>query len=144
MILADALSRRHDMGMILDVPTTVAAVKNPTSKIVYDEYNRKRFPPSDPSKRAFAYFVLSGGMFVLSMSARKDILTLASLEVNLSSIELGSTGDILAPASLEVNLSSIELGSTVTVKWRGKPLFIKRRTEEDIKTANSVDLASQG
>ncbi|TYH67207.1 hypothetical protein ES332_D06G172700v1 [Gossypium tomentosum] len=105
------------MGMILDVPTTVAAVKNPTSKIVYDEYNHKRFPPGDPSKRAFAYFVLFGGMFVLSMSASRDILALASFEVNLSSIELGSTGDILALASLEVNLSSIELGSTVTVKW---------------------------
>ncbi|KAB2022163.1 hypothetical protein ES319_D07G190200v1 [Gossypium barbadense] len=86
------------MGMISDVPATVAAVKNPTSKIVYDE-------------------------FVLSMSASKDVLALASLEVDLS---------------------SIGLGSTVTVKWRGKPVFIRRRTEEDIKTANSVDLASQG
>ncbi|MBA0717541.1 hypothetical protein Golax_005347 [Gossypium laxum] len=111
------------MGMISDVPATVAAVKNPTSKIVYDEYNHEWFPPGDPSKRAFAYFVLSGGRFVLSMSASKDVLALASLEVDLS---------------------SIELGSTVTVNWRRKPLFIRRRTEEDMKTANSIDLALQG
>ncbi|PPD99019.1 hypothetical protein GOBAR_DD03957 [Gossypium barbadense] len=120
---SDALSRGHDMGMISDVPATVAAVKNPSSKIVYDEYNHERFPPGDPSKRAFAYFIFSGGRFVLSMSASKDVLALASLEFDLS---------------------SIELGSTVTVKWRGKPVFIRHRTEEDIKTANSVDLASQG
>ncbi|MFQ6636823.1 hypothetical protein Gotur_013059, partial [Gossypium turneri] len=68
---SDALSRGHDMGMISDVPATMAAVKNPSSKIVYDEYNHERFPPGDPSKRAFAYFVLSGGRFVLSMSASR-------------------------------------------------------------------------
>ena len=43
-------------------------------------------------------------------------------------------------ASLEVDLSKIEPGSTITVKWRGKPVFIKRRTEEDIELANKVDL----
>jgi len=43
-------------------------------------------------------------------------------------------------ASLEVDLSKIESGNTITVKWRGKPVFIKRRTEEDIETANNVDL----
>ncbi|CAA7395411.1 unnamed protein product [Spirodela intermedia] len=41
-----------------------------------------------------------------------------------------------------MDLSSIEPGSTVTVKWRGKPVFIRRRTAEDISVANAVDLAS--
>ncbi|KAG8502130.1 hypothetical protein CXB51_000243 [Gossypium anomalum] len=129
-----ALSRGHDMGMISDVPATVAAVKNPTSKIVYDEYNHERFPPGDPSKRAFAYFVLSGGRFVYASLIRLLILKLV--------LSMSASKDVLALASLEVDLSSIEPGSTVTVKWRGKPVFIRRRTEEDIKTANSVDLAS--
>lgn len=43
-------------------------------------------------------------------------------------------------ASLEVDLTKIEPGNTITVKWRGKPVFIRRRTEEDIEQANSVDL----
>ncbi|TYJ47875.1 hypothetical protein E1A91_A01G022800v1 [Gossypium mustelinum] len=131
---SDALSRGHDMGMISDVPATVAAVKNPTSKIVYDEYNHERFPPGDPSKRAFAYFVLSGGRFVYASLIRLLILKFV--------LSMSASKDVLALASLEVDLSSIEPGSTVTVKWRGKPVFIRRRTEEDIKTANSVDLAS--
>ncbi len=43
-------------------------------------------------------------------------------------------------ASLEVDLTKIEPGQTITVKWRGKPVFIKRRTEEDIDLANQVNV----
>jgi Rieske Fe-S protein len=35
---------------------------------------------------------------------------------------------VLALASVEVDLSNIAEGSTVTIKWRGKPVFIRRRT----------------
>ncbi|KAJ6800941.1 cytochrome b-c1 complex subunit Rieske-4, mitochondrial-like [Iris pallida] len=116
------------------LPATAAAIKNPTSKIVYDEHNHERFPPGDPSKRAFAYFVLTGGRFVYASLLRLLVLKLV--------LSMSASKDVLAMASLEVDLSSIEPGSTVTVKWRGKPVFIRRRTEEDIKLANSVDVAS--
>ena len=39
---------------------------------------------------------------------------------------------MLALASLEVDLGGIPEGNTVTVKWRGKPVFIRRRTAEAI------------
>ena len=35
--------------------------------------------------------------------------------------------DVLAMANLEVDLSAIQPGNTVTVKWRGKPVFIRHR-----------------
>ncbi|WRX14667.1 Rieske [2Fe-2S] iron-sulfur domain - like 1, partial [Theobroma cacao] len=57
-------------------------------------------------------------------------------------LSMSASKDVLALASLEIDLSSIEPGTTVTVKWRGKPVFIRRRAEEDIKVANSVDIAS--
>ncbi|KAJ6705203.1 CYTOCHROME B-C1 COMPLEX SUBUNIT RIESKE MITOCHONDRIAL [Salix purpurea] len=129
-----ALSPGQDMGIISDVPATVAAVKNPTSKIVYDEHNHERYPPGDPSKRAFAYFVLTGGRFVYASLIRLLVLKFV--------LSMSASKDVLAMASLEVDLSSIEPGSTVTVKWRGKPVFIRRRTEDDIKLANSVDVAT--
>ncbi|WP_316860318.1 ubiquinol-cytochrome c reductase iron-sulfur subunit [uncultured Cohaesibacter sp.] len=47
----------------------------------------------------------------------------------------------LALASIEVDLSSIEEGQTLTVKWRGKPIFIRYRTQEEIDAARAVDLA---
>ena len=45
-----------------------------------------------------------------------------------------------ALATTEVDVSSVELGKTITVLWRGKPIFIRRRTEEEIKEASAVDL----
>jgi hypothetical protein len=39
-----------------------------------------------------------------------------------------ATKDVLALASVEIDLSNIAMGSTVTIKWRGKPVFIRRRT----------------
>ncbi|XP_052186736.1 cytochrome b-c1 complex subunit Rieske-4, mitochondrial-like [Diospyros lotus] len=131
---SDSLAPTHDAGVIPDLAATVAAVKNPTSKIVYDEYNHERYPPGDPSKRAFAYFVLTGGRFVYASLIRLLILKFV--------LSMSASKDVLALASIEVDLSSIEPGTTVTVKWRGKPVFIRRRTEEDIKLANSVDVAS--
>ncbi|KAK6925544.1 Cytochrome b-c1 complex subunit Rieske, transmembrane domain [Dillenia turbinata] len=130
-----SLAPIQDMGLIsTDLPATVAAVKTPSSKIVYDEYNHERYPPGDPSKRAFAYFVLTGGRFVYSSLVRLLILKFV--------LSMSASKDVLALASIEVDLSSIEPGTTVTVKWRGKPVFIRRRTEDDIKLANSVDVGS--
>lgn len=130
----ESLTPRNESGVIPDAPPTVAAVKNPTPKIVYDEHNHERYPPGDPSKRAFAYFVLTGGRFVYASLIRLLILKFV--------LSMSASKDVLAMASVEVDLSGIESGNTVTIKWRGKPVFIRRRTEEDIKSANSVDLAS--
>lgn len=44
-------------------------------------------------------------------------------------------------ASLEVDLSAIEPGNTITVKWRGKPVFVKHRTEEEISKAKDEDVS---
>ncbi|KAK2973834.1 hypothetical protein RJ640_011762 [Escallonia rubra] len=131
---SDSLAPAHDIGLYPDIPPTVAAVKNPSSKIVYDEHNHERYPPGDPSKRAFAYFVLTGGRFVYASLIRLLVLKFV--------LSMSASKDVLALASLEVDLSSIEPGKTVTVKWRGKPVFIRRRTEEDIEKANSVDISS--
>jgi len=43
-------------------------------------------------------------------------------------------------AALEVDLAKVEMGQTVTVKWRGKPVFVRRRTEAEIDGARAVDL----
>lgn len=130
---SESLAPRHELGFS-DIPATIAAVKNPTSKIEYDESNHERFAPGDPSKRAFTYFVLTGGRFVYASFIRLLVLKFI--------LSMSASKDVLAMASLEVDLSSIESGSTVTVKWRGKPVFIRRRTEDDIQLANSVNVNS--
>ena len=50
--------------------------------------------------------------------------------------------DTLALGSTEVDLSDINVGQAKTVKWRGKPVFIRRRTSDEILEASKVDLKS--
>ncbi len=53
---------------------------------------------------------------------------------------MSASADVLALASIEVDLSNIAEGNTLTVQWRGKPLFIRHRTQHDIEVARSVPL----
>jgi ubiquinol-cytochrome c reductase iron-sulfur subunit len=46
-----------------------------------------------------------------------------------------------ALASTEVDLSPIREGQAITVMWRGKPVFIRNRTPEEVKAAKAVKLA---
>lgn len=46
----------------------------------------------------------------------------------------------LALATVDVDVSSIESGMSVTAKWRGKPVFIRNRTEAEIEAAREVPL----
>lgn len=48
----------------------------------------------------------------------------------------------LALASVEVDLSPVKEGQAITVMWRGKPVFIRNRTADEIKTAKAVDVKS--
>jgi ubiquinol-cytochrome c reductase iron-sulfur subunit len=50
--------------------------------------------------------------------------------------------DVLAMASTEIDLKPIEVGQAITVVWRGKPVFVRRRTAEEIKAARDVPLGS--
>ena len=54
--------------------------------------------------------------------------------------QMNPDASALALASIEVDISSIEVGQSVTVKWRGKPVFIRRRTAKEIEEADNVDL----
>lgn len=49
--------------------------------------------------------------------------------------------DVLALASTEVDLSAIKPGQAITVKWRGKPVFVRSRTEKEIAEAVNVSAA---
>lgn len=54
---------------------------------------------------------------------------------------LNPAKDTLAMASTEVDLADLAPGQAKTVMWRGKPVFIKHRTEEQIAEARETDLA---
>ncbi len=47
----------------------------------------------------------------------------------------------LAMATIEVDVSALEPGMSLTAKWRGKPVFIRNRTDKEIEEAKAVALA---
>ncbi|MEX0694861.1 MAG: ubiquinol-cytochrome c reductase iron-sulfur subunit [Rhodospirillales bacterium] len=56
--------------------------------------------------------------------------------------QMNPAADTLALASTEVDISQIAVGQSITVIWRGKPVFIRHRTADEIKAAEAVDLGA--
>lgn len=55
--------------------------------------------------------------------------------------QMNPDASALALASVEVDVSSMEEGQSIKVKWRGKPVFIRYRTREEMEEAKAVPLA---
>ena len=80
---------------------------------------------------------------------RRDFLFTASYTIGAVGIgatiwpfidQMNPDRSVKALATTEVDISQVEPGKSITVLWRGKPVFIKRRTESEISEAQSVDL----
>ncbi|MBN8828392.1 MAG: ubiquinol-cytochrome c reductase iron-sulfur subunit [Sphingobacteriia bacterium] len=55
---------------------------------------------------------------------------------------LNPSAEVLALASTEVNLANVKEGQSITIMWRGKPVFVRNRTQDEIKLARETDLTS--
>ena len=52
--------------------------------------------------------------------------------------QMNASADVQALSSIEVDISGVEPGTQITVKWLGKPVFIRRRTAEEIEAARET------
>lgn len=55
---------------------------------------------------------------------------------------LNPAKDTLALSTIDVDLAPIQMGQSITVMWRGKPVFIRHRTPEEIAAAKAVDVST--
>lgn len=55
--------------------------------------------------------------------------------------QMNPSADVQALSSIEVSIGDVETGTQITVKWLGKPVFIRHRTAEEIEAARNTDLA---
>ena len=55
--------------------------------------------------------------------------------------QMNPAADTLALANIEVDVSKIAQGQSITVKWRGKPVFIRHRTPDEIARANATKIS---
>jgi ubiquinol-cytochrome c reductase iron-sulfur subunit len=55
--------------------------------------------------------------------------------------QMNPSADVQALSTIEVAIGDLDEGSQITVKWLGKPVFIRRRTADEIEAARSVELS---
>jgi ubiquinol-cytochrome c reductase iron-sulfur subunit len=85
----------------------------------------------------------------LGEPTRRDFLFIATGAVGAVAVggavwplidQMNPDASTLAAASTEVDLANIAEGQIVTVKWRGKPVFVRHRTAKEIQEARDVQL----
>jgi ubiquinol-cytochrome c reductase iron-sulfur subunit len=84
--------------------------------------------------KAFGYFVMGSSAAGLAIAAKNAVLPFLTT--------LGAAADVVAMANIEVDIGTLPVGEAVTVKWRGKPLFIRHRTAAEIEAAEAVPMTS--
>jgi|TARA_Y100000816_G_scaffold208749_1_gene154528 ubiquinol-cytochrome c reductase iron-sulfur subunit len=87
--------------------------------------------PKQPSRRDFIFLATGAFAAVGAASIAWPIVD-----------QMNPDATALALSKIEVDISQLERGQAITVKWRGKPVFIRRRTEEEIQMASRVDIDS--
>jgi len=89
---------------------------------------------SSANRKAFTYMLVAAGAVPTTYVAKTIVHELLA--------SMSASADVLALAKIEVKLSQIPEGKSVTFKWRGKPLFIRHRTAEEISREQSVEPSS--
>jgi ubiquinol-cytochrome c reductase iron-sulfur subunit len=82
------------------------------------------------TRRDFLYYATAGAGAVATGAAVWPLIN-----------QMNASADVRALASIHVDVSAVAVGSQLTVKWRGKPVFIRRRTPEEIEAARGVPLS---
>ena len=81
------------------------------------------------TRRDFLYYATAGAGVVATGAAVWPLVN-----------QMNPSDDVKALASIEVDISGVTEGTQLTVKWRGKPVFIRHRTAEEIAAAREVAL----
>lgn len=104
----------------------------------FDDYRRDTTKnqaqhSDDYGRRASTYLILGGGGVLTAHTTKNVVAQFLS--------SMGATADVLALATIEVDLTGIPEGKNAVFKWQGKPLFVRHRSQEEIDTVRSVEMA---
>ncbi|KAF9157883.1 hypothetical protein DFQ26_008232 [Actinomortierella ambigua] len=100
---------------------------------VIPDFGKYKSNSGDSTNRAFSYFMVGTTGAISFLGAKTTVADFLS--------NMAASADVLALAKVEVDLTSIPEGRNVTIKWRGKPVFIRHRTADEIDEANTVNIA---
>ena len=81
------------------------------------------------TRRDFLYYATGGAAAVATGAAIWPLVN-----------QMNPSADVQALASIFVDVSAVEVGTQLTVKYLGKPVFVRRRAQEEIDAARAVAL----
>ncbi len=81
------------------------------------------------TRRDFLYYATAGVGAVAGGAAAWSLVN-----------QMNPSADVLALSSIFVDVSSVTEGTQLTVKWRGKPVFIRYRTQKEIDEGRAVKM----
>ena len=82
------------------------------------------------TRRDFLYYATAGAGAVATGAAVWPLVN-----------QMNPSADVQALSSIRVDVSGVEVGTQLTVKWLGKPVFIRRRTEDEIAAGRAVQVS---
>ncbi|HBZ44420.1 MAG TPA: ubiquinol-cytochrome c reductase iron-sulfur subunit [Maritimibacter sp.] len=83
------------------------------------------------TRRDFLYYATAGAGVVATGAAVWPLIN-----------QMNPSLDVQALSSIRVDISGMSEGSQLTVKWLGKPVFIRYRTQDEIDAANADDVSA--
>ena len=82
------------------------------------------------TRRDFLYYATAGAGAVAAGAAIWPLVN-----------QMNPSADVQAMSSIRVDVSGVETGTQITVKFLGKPVFIRRRTETEIEEGRAVEMS---
>jgi ubiquinol-cytochrome c reductase iron-sulfur subunit len=82
----------------------------------------------DPSRRDFIHIAAAVGAAGAAAGIAWPLID-----------QMNPSADVQALSTIEYDLSKVALGQEVTIKWQGKPVFVRHRTPEEIAAAVAAD-----
>ena len=109
---------------------TVAQKKRQISVRIPDLPISSNIENRDESRRDFLYYATGGVGSVTVGAALWPLIN-----------QMNPSADVKALSSIRVDISDVEPGTQLTVKWLGKPVFVRRRTQEEIRAARVTEFS---
>lgn len=148
--MQDLPSDTHDKGAGRNVIKGVVSeqYRQQQELDVYQRYREQRIPGLDQyssvgrnfddvmtesDQKTTAYAVMGTTRAIAMGVGRATVCKLLG--------HLSAGADVLALSTVEINIGNIQPGVCTTFKWRGKPVFVKHRTEHEIAAAKEDDNA---
>ncbi|EME78239.1 uncharacterized protein MYCFIDRAFT_72052 [Pseudocercospora fijiensis CIRAD86] len=134
-----AVMQTQQQRSMADASTSHAVYKSPFHRgtssqqdtTVIPSFKNYRSSSGEQGNKMFQYFMVGAFGGISALGAKN---TVQDFLVNMS-----ASADVLAQAKVEVDLATIPEGKNVIIKWRGKPVFIRHRTADEIKQAEDFD-----